>query len=40
MTDKMSREQRHRCMAAIKGKDTKPEMMVRRYLFSLGLRYR
>ncbi|MDE6478634.1 MAG: very short patch repair endonuclease [Muribaculaceae bacterium] len=40
MTDKMSREQRHRCMAAIKGKDTKPEMMVRRYLFSRGLRYR
>ena len=27
-------------MAAIKGKDTKPEMIVRRYLFSRGLRYR
>lgn len=27
-------------MAAIKGRDTKPEMMVRRYLFSKGLRYR
>lgn len=40
MTDRMSREERHRCMAAIKGRDTKPEMMVRRYLFSRGLRYR
>ena len=36
----MTAEERHRCMAAIKGKDTKPEMTVRRYLFSRGLRYR
>lgn len=27
-------------MAAIKGKGTKPEMIVRKYLFSRGLRYR
>lgn len=27
-------------MAAIKGKDTKPELIVRRYLFSKGLRFR
>lgn len=27
-------------MAAIKSKDTKPEMVVRRFLFSKGLRYR
>lgn len=27
-------------MAAIKGRDTKPEMIVRKYLFSRGLRYR
>ncbi len=40
MTDLMTSEQRHRCMAAIKGKDTKPELMVRKYLFSRGLRYR
>ncbi len=40
MTDKLSREHRSRCMAAIKGKDTKPEMIVRRFLFSKGLRYR
>ena len=36
----MTQEQRSRCMAAVKGKDTKPEMLVRRYLFSRGLRYR
>lgn len=40
MTDIMTPEQRHRCMAAVKGKDTKPEMIVRKYLFSKGLRYR
>ena len=27
-------------MAAVKGKNTKPEMIVRKYLFSRGLRYR
>lgn len=27
-------------MAAIRGKDTKPEMIVRKYLFSCGLRFR
>ncbi len=36
----MTPEQRSRCMAAIKGKDTKPEKIVRKYLFSRGLRYR
>lgn len=40
MTDLMTKEQRSHCMAAIKGKDTKPEMIVRRYLFSRGLRFR
>lgn len=40
MTDVLSPEQRSRCMAAIKGKDTKPEMIVRKYLFSRGLRFR
>lgn len=40
MTDVMTPEQRSRCMAAIKGKDTKPEMIVRKYLFSRGLRFR
>lgn len=40
MADVMTSEQRSRCMAAVKGKDTKPEMIVRKYLFSQGLRYR
>ena len=40
MADTMTPEERSRCMAAIKGKDTKPEMIVRKYLFSRGRRYR
>ena len=40
MSDVMTPEQRSRCMAAVKGKDTKPEMIVRKYLFSRGLRFR
>ena len=36
----MTPEQRSRCMAAIRGKDTKPEILVRKFLFSQGLRYR
>lgn len=36
----MTPEQRSRCMAAIKGKDTNPELIVRKYLFSRGLRFR
>lgn len=40
MTDVMTPEQRSRNMAAIKGKDTKPELIVRKYLFSRGLRFR
>ena len=38
--DKLTKEQRHRCMSAIKGKNTKPELLVRKYLFSRGFRYR
>ena len=38
--DKLSAEQRHKNMAAIKSKDTKPEMIVRRGLWSRGFRYR
>lgn len=40
MTDVKTPEDRSRNMAAIKGKDTKPEMIVRKYLFSRGLRFR
>ena len=36
----MTPEQRHRCMASIHGKDTKPEMLVRKFLFGRGFRYR
>lgn len=38
--DKLTKEQRHRCMSAIKSKDTKPELLVRKFLFSRGFRYR
>ena len=38
--DKMTEEQRHRCMAAIRSRDTRPEMLVRRYLHACGFRYR
>lgn len=40
MTDIMTPEERSRCMASIKGRDTKPEILVRKYLFRRGLRYR
>ena len=40
MTDTMTPEQRSRCMAAVKGKDTRPEILVRRFLWKRGLRYR
>ena len=40
MTDTMTPEQRHRCMAQIRSKGTKPEMKVRRWLWSHGYRYR
>lgn len=37
---KLSAEQRHRNMAAIKSRGTKPELMVRKYLWRAGFRYR
>ena len=40
MADKMTREQRHRCMSRIRGRDTKPELVVRRWLWHQGFRYR
>ena len=36
----LSSEQRHKNMAAIRSKDTKPEMIVRKGLWSRGFRYR
>jgi len=38
--DKLSKQQRHNNMAAIRSKDTKPEMIVRRGLWKRGFRYR
>lgn len=40
MTDVHSKEIRSFNMSRIRGKDTKPELLVRKYLFSRGLRYR
>lgn len=40
MTDRLTPEQRHAVMAAIHGKDTKPEVLVRRFLWHRGYRYR
>ncbi|GFK95434.1 Very short patch repair protein [Fundidesulfovibrio magnetotacticus] len=39
-TDVLTEEQRHRCMSAIKGKNTKPEQKLRKRLWRLGHRYR
>lgn len=40
MADKMTPQQRHRCMSRIRGRDTKPELVVRRWLWRQGFRYR
>ena len=40
MSDKLTPQQRHANMAAIRSKDTKPEMTVRRGLWARGFRYR
>lgn len=40
MPDVLTPEQRSRNMAAIRGKDTRPEMIVRRMVHRLGYRYR
>ena len=40
MADKMTPSQRHYCMSRIRGKATKPELLVRHWLWSHGYRYR
>lgn len=40
LVDKFTKEQRSRIMAKISGKETKPEIMVRKFLFNSRLRYR
>ncbi len=40
MADIVSRETRSKMMSRIRGKDTKPELLIRKGLFSKGYRYR
>jgi DNA mismatch endonuclease, patch repair protein len=40
MADVLTPEQRRRCMAAIRGRDTKPEMLVRSLVHRMGYRFR
>ena len=40
MADRITPEQRHLCMSHIRGRDTQPEILVRKALFRRGLRYR
>ena len=40
MPDKLTPEQRHKCMSHIRAKDTKPELWVRKFLYAHGFRYR
>ena len=40
MVDVLTKEQRRLCMSRIRGRDTKPELAVRRMLHALGHRYR
>ena len=40
MPDILTPTQRHRCMSHIRSKATKPEMVVRRWLWAHGYRYR
>lgn len=40
MTDTFTKSERSRIMAAVKSKDTTPELLVRRLVHSLGYRYR
>ena len=38
--DKFTKEKRSDIMSRVRGKNTKPEEIVRKYLFSKGFRYR
>ena len=40
MADTMTPQQRHNCMSRIRGKATKPELLVRSWLWHHGYRYR
>lgn len=38
--DKLTREQRQKCMSKIGSRDTKPELELRKMVYKLGFRYR
>lgn len=40
VTDPLNRRQRSYCMSCIRGKDTKPEILLRKSLWAAGFRYR
>ena len=40
MPDKLTPSQRHKCMSSIRGKNTKPEILVRKGLHARGFRFR
>lgn len=40
MADVLTPEQRHKCMSKIQGRDTKPEIRVRKWLHNQGYRFR
>lgn len=40
MADVLTKEQRSKCMSNIRGKNTKPELLLRRALWKKGYRYR
>ena len=40
MLDKLTPSQRHHCMSRIRGKNTKPEILVRKGLYARGFRFR
>ena len=40
MADRLNTQQRHRCMSRIHGKNTKPEILVRKGLHARGFRFR
>src|SRR5580698_10275321 len=40
MVDNLTSDKRSKIMRSIRGRDTKPEMLVRRLIYSMGYRYR
>jgi DNA mismatch endonuclease (patch repair protein) len=40
MVDVLSKEQRKKCMQAIKGRHSKPELAIRQLVFAMGFRFR